>query len=238
MNTFTAFYKFHFGSVDCIAFGTLCSAHNVGAFPTFVLYKDGEEVKRFTGAKQIKPISDFVEDVLETIRPGSRPAGGPELPEPGDKNTKNFQAPAAAPVTGSDATSEKDEKSSKATTSASKEAAPAKTRGALKATPVKTKPKKTKATSNPNPLGKSISFTAETFQNSVTMTQDPWFIKFYAPWCHHCQAMAPNWVQLAKEFKGKLNIGEVNCDIESRLCKDAHLRGYPTILFFQGGERV
>jgi protein disulfide-isomerase len=70
------------------------------------------------------------------------------------------------------------------------------------------------------------------------MTQDPWFIKFYAPWCGHCQAMAPNWVQLGKEMKGKLNIGEVNCDVESRLCKDAHLRGFPTILFFRGGERV
>jgi len=50
--------------------------------------------------------------------------------------------------------------------------------------------------------------------------------------------MAPNWVQLGKEMKGKLNVGEVNCDIETRLCKDVRLRGYPTILFFRGGERV
>jgi protein disulfide-isomerase len=50
--------------------------------------------------------------------------------------------------------------------------------------------------------------------------------------------MAPNWVQLGKEMKGKLNIGEVNCDAETRLCKDVKLRGYPTILFFRGGERV
>src|SRR5262249_51945569 len=49
---------------------------------------------------------------------------------------------------------------------------------------------------------------------------------------------APNWSQLAKEMKGRLNIGEVNCDQESRLCKDVRLRGYPTILFFKGGERV
>ncbi|EHK99924.1 hypothetical protein M7I_4179 [Glarea lozoyensis 74030] len=240
MNTFTAFYKFHFGSVDCIAYGSLCSAHNVGAFPTFILYKDGEEVKRFTGAKKIKPISDFVEDTLEAIRPGSRPAGGPELPQPGDKNTKDFQAPPAAAVSATEpaATKAADDENSKAAASASTGATPEKTKAALKATPVKGKPKKTKPTSNPNSLGKSISFTAETFQSAVTMTQDPWFIKFYAPWCGHCQAMAPNWIQLAKEFKGKLNIGEVNCDVESRLCKDAHLRGYPTILFFQGGERV
>ncbi|KAG9231405.1 hypothetical protein BJ875DRAFT_469651, partial [Amylocarpus encephaloides] len=238
MNTFTAYYKFHFGSVDCIAFGSICSAHIVGAFPTFILYKDGEEVKRFEGAKKIKPLSDFVEGVLETIRPGSRPIGGPELPAPGESSTKDFQAPAVAPAEGP----AKVPTDSKLSPSASTEVSASKTKGALKATPAKDKkpkkPTKPKPASNPNPLGKSVSFTAEKFQSEVTMTQEPWFIKFYAPWCGHCQAMAPNWVQLAKEFKGKLNIGEVNCDVESRLCKDAHLRGYPTILFFRGGERV
>jgi len=39
-------------------------------------------------------------------------------------------------------------------------------------------------------------------------------------------------------MKGRLNIGEVNCEIETRLCKEIHLRGYPTTLFFRGGERV
>ncbi|KAF7558730.1 hypothetical protein G7046_g5431 [Stylonectria norvegica] len=90
----------------------------------------------------------------------------------------------------------------------------------------------------PNPSGASVSLTAENFQRLVTMTQDPWFIKFYAPWCPHCIAMGPTWEQLAKNMQGKLNIGEVNCDKESRLCKDVHARSYPTLLFFKGGERA
>lgn len=96
-------------------------------------------------------------------------------------------------------------------------------------------PKKPVATANEE--GTSVALTAENFQRLVTMTQDPWFIKFYAPWCPHCQDMAPTWEQLAKTMKGKLNIGEVNCDKESRLCKDVGARAYPTILFFKGGER-
>lgn len=96
-------------------------------------------------------------------------------------------------------------------------------------------PKKPVAT--PNEEGTSVPLTAENFQRLVTMTQDPWFIKFYAPWCPHCQDMAPTWEQLAKTMKGKLNIGEVNCDKETRLCKDVGARAYPTILFFKGGER-
>lgn len=243
MNTFTAYYKFKFGSLDCIAFGSTCTAHGIGAFPTFILYKDGEELKRFTGAKKMKNISDFIEEVLESIRPGSRPIGGPELPAPGDSSSKDYQAPAAAPPVPT-GVAESAPKDTELSPSVSSELPESKTKAALKATPVTPvknggKPKKpSKPHSTPNPLGKSISFTAESFQNSVTMTQEPWFIKFYAPWCGHCQAMAPNWIQLAKEMKGKLNVGEVNCDVESRLCKDAHLRGYPTILFFRGGERV
>ncbi len=222
MNTFTAYYNFHFGNVDCIAFGTACTDHGVQSFPTFVLYKNGEEVKRFVGTKDMKGLSDFVEDALETIRPGSRPIGGPALPEQGDKT---------APEAGKDG--------KKLTPTVSTEDKETKTKGPLKATPSKKKPSKAaKPASTPNPLGTSISFTAEKFQNEVTMSQDPWFIKFYAPWCGHCQAMAPNWVQLAKEMKGRLNIGEVNCDQEARLCKDVRVRGYPTIHFFRGGERV
>lgn len=97
-------------------------------------------------------------------------------------------------------------------------------------------PKKPLMAANTN--GVSVSLTAESFQKLVTMTQDPWFIKFYAPWCPHCQAMAPTWEQLAKNMKGKLNIGEVNCDKEHRLCKDVHARAFPTLLFFKGGERA
>ena len=102
--------------------------------------------------------------------------------------------------------------------------------------PVWTGPHKPTTPQNPN--GESVALTAETFQTLVTMTQDTWFVKFYAPWCHHCQAMAANWGQLAKEMQGKLNIGQVNCDKESRLCKDVHVNAYPTLVLFRGGERV
>lgn len=99
------------------------------------------------------------------------------------------------------------------------------------------------AASQPNPSGTSTPLTADTFNQHISLVPSKthgagWFVKFYAPWCSHCQHMAPAWTELAREMKGKLNVGEVNCEAESKLCKDVKLRGYPSLIFFKGGERV
>lgn len=169
----------------------------------------------------MKGLSDFVEEILEKARPGSRAKGGLKLPEVGANHTEGFVASEApAPVDKEQAANGLTPLIKLAPTTAPKPSKPA------------------KPAVVPNLAGSSVSLTAESFQHLVTMSREPWFIKFYAPWCQHCQAMAPNWVQLGKEMKNKLNIGEVNCEVESRLCKDIRLHGYPTILFFRGGERV
>lgn len=86
--------------------------------------------------------------------------------------------------------------------------------------------------------GASVPLIPESFERLIIKTQDPWFIKFYAPWCSHCKALAPTWEQLGKKMQGKLNIGEVNCEAESKLCKEMSVHGFPTIYFMKGSERV
>jgi protein disulfide-isomerase len=221
-----------------VAFGSACDAHDVHAYPTFILYKDGEPIEKFVGTKDLAGLSAFVEQTLEKIKPGSRPLGGPKLPKVGATSVEGFEeaaAPAEIPVPATaDAAKVGGFVTSTTALTASLETSA--TIEESRANQKESKP--AKPTVTPNPNGNSVSLTAESFQSLVTMSQDPWFIKFYAPWCHHCQAMAPNWIQLAKEMEGKLNVGEVNCEAENRLCKDIHVRAYPTILFFRGGERV
>ena len=251
---FTEFYDLRFGMINCVAYQDFCSALGVGAWPTTIFFEDGEEIEMFKGVKDMKTLSDTIEKLLEKAKPGSRPAKI-ELPEPGATEAPGFPK---VDISKSGKEGSKDSKQKGTTTAAAATATTAKPKATDATTEVKAKDaattsaatkfevppyqptvkKPTKPTSTPNVNGTSVPLSAEKFQRLVTMTQDPWFIKFYAPWCHHCQAMAPNWEQLAKEMKGRLNIGEVNCDRESRLCKDVHLRGYPTILFFRGGERV
>lgn len=271
--------------MNCIAYGDMCTKHQVASYPQTMLYKDGEVLDTVKGGKPMEHLSGMMERALDADFPGTRPEtvdlpapGADSLPaesktssktttstdsekepasadkaesKPSEKTAEKTDKTDTTDKTDKSGSTEKSEKPSKTTTDDAKKEDTKKDDKKTKAgdksdassstwtVPFEipdTKP--TKPATTPNTEGRSVSLTAESFQQLVTMTQDPWFIKFYAPWCHHCQALAPNWQQLAKEMKGRLNIGEVNCDAESRLCKDVHVRGYPTIHFFKGGERV
>ncbi|KAI1174653.1 thioredoxin-like protein [Nemania sp. FL0916] len=233
-------YDIRFATVDCLAYGDLCTKHDIAAYPRTLMYKDGERVDFVAGAKPMKTVSTMIETVLEKEYPGTRPKDillpEPEatsLPKPGEKSESTSEKSVDDEEEEEEHEEQEEEEERE---EGDKDHAASKTVTEKPVAVEKTKPAKPSVT--PNKEGNSVSLTAESFQNLVTMTQEPWFIKFYAPWCHHCQAMAPNWQQMAKEMKGKLNVGEVNCDVESRLCKDVRLKGYPTILFFKGGERV
>ena len=239
LSSFTRYYDFNFASINCEADGDLCNKHNVNAFPTFQLWKDGELIKKFDGKKDMAGLSEFVEETLESIKPGSRTKDGPSLPTPSATSSPDYD--------GKTDDEDDDEMLDDRPTKATKKSGAAKTEADAEIatasgrarTSISQKPNRpSKSHGIPNPNGTSISLTQEAFQKLVTNTQDPWFVKFFAPWCPHCQALAPSWEQMAKEMQGKLKIGEVNCDRESRLCKDVRVKAYPTMHFFRGGERV
>jgi len=89
-----------------------------------------------------------------------------------------------------------------------------------------------------NPDGVSVAMDPEMYEALVTKSLDPWFIKFYAPWCPHCQRMAPSWKGMAREMQGKLNIGEVNCDVEKKLCRQAGVDRFPMLKLIKGPDAI
>jgi len=59
------------------------------------------------------------------------------------------------------------------------------------------------------------------------------FIKFYAPWCGHCKAMAADWARLENDFADHkvAMVASVDCSEEENdsICEDFGVEGFPTI---------
>lgn len=251
---FSDYYDIRFGRLNCIAYSDLCGKHEIRAFPTTITYDKNVTFGKLVGAKNITMLSNLIEGALEEHKPGSRPKEL-LLPAPGDTVFPKADGDGKAPLSGDkDKTGKTDDKTAKTgktddkTAKTAKMDKTAKTDDKTGKTDTKTgktdaKTGKTVKTDQ-KPLtthssaGTSIKLTAESFQKDVTMSQEPWLIKFYAPWCHHCQALAPTWDQLAKTMRDKLNVAEVDCVKESRLCKDIGVKAYPTIMFFKEAERA
>jgi len=81
--------------------------------------------------------------------------------------------------------------------------------------------------------------TADNFAS--TIASGAHMIKFYAPWCGHCKAMAPAWEELAtarKTQQPKVGIASLDCTAHNPICKENEVKGFPTILFFQDGKNL
>lgn len=94
----------------------------------------------------------------------------------------------------------------------------------------------------PAEQGDNKKIVAKNFQELVVDSDKDVFVKFYAPWCGHCKAMAPAWEEFATKYKddSSLIIGDFDAtanELELDVFKDL-VKGYPTILWMPKGDKL
>merc|ERR1711981_72084 len=69
-----------------------------------------------------------------------------------------------------------------------------------------------------------------------TESADLALVKFFAPWCGHCQAMADDWAAASEKVGDNVIIADVDCTEERGLCSKNGVQGYPTLMSFKKGK--
>ncbi len=85
---------------------------------------------------------------------------------------------------------------------------------------------------------KCESFSEVTFQDEVLNCKQPVLAVFEADWSGTCEIMIPILEDLCNEFKGRVKIGIIDIDSNSKLTEDYRINNIPALIFFNNGEIV
>ena len=79
-------------------------------------------------------------------------------------------------------------------------------------------------------------FTDTNFKKEVIESDLPVLVDFWASWCGPCKMIAPHVEELAKEYAGKMKIGKVDVDSNSKIATMYAVMSIPTIIFLKKGK--
>jgi len=77
----------------------------------------------------------------------------------------------------------------------------------------------------------------KTWDQVVKDTNKDVLVKYYAPWCGHCKALAPVWDELAKDVEAAEDLVIAKFDSTTNEVAGLEIRGYPTLKFYPKGNK-
>ena len=83
-----------------------------------------------------------------------------------------------------------------------------------------------------------VTLTTDTFDETISSSEVPVVVDFWAEWCGPCKMIAPILDEIASEQAGKLKIAKLNVDDNPDIARRFDVMSIPTLIVFQDGQPV
>lgn len=82
-----------------------------------------------------------------------------------------------------------------------------------------------------------LELTSKTFEDEVIKTSSDVLVEFYAPWCGHCKALAPEYKQVARHYTkdGQVKISKMDATVHSHSSVD--VKSFPTLVLYTASDK-
>lgn len=85
---------------------------------------------------------------------------------------------------------------------------------------------------------KVLQLDTESFKLTISASDVPVLVDFWAAWCQPCRMMSPVVDALAEAYEGRAKICKLNIDENGSVATEYGVMSIPTLLIFKDGQAV